>query len=140
MTRTISGGPPGPAWFTFLRAAGVAATCAGGVGSVVFTVFAGRHTAARILLPLFGAWVISPFVVLVLAHVLSRRWSVSTRAVLSCVMLVVAAASLAIYGAAAVGAARIRTPIFVVVPPLSWLFIAVVTPVTARLAGHGAAS
>jgi hypothetical protein len=41
---------------------------------------AGRRNDSRVLLVLFALWVLSPFMVVVLANVVSKRWSVQTRA------------------------------------------------------------
>jgi len=98
---------------------------------------AGRHNSSRILLVLFALWVLSPFVVLVLANMVSKRWSVLTRATLYSVMLVLTLGSLAIYGDVALGPPRAQTAfVFVVVPPASWLLIAIVLPTAALLSGR----
>jgi hypothetical protein len=69
----------------------------------------------------------SAFVTLVLAHVVSKRWSVLTRATLYSVMLILTLGSLAIYGDVALGPPGAKTAfVFVVVPPASWLLIAIV--------------
>jgi hypothetical protein len=80
---------------------------------------------------LFAIWVLSPFVVLIVACVVSKHWSAPTRATLYGVMLVVTLVSLAVYGAVALGAARPKAPAFVLVPPASWLLIAFALPAAA---------
>jgi hypothetical protein len=75
---------------------------------------------------LFALWVLSPFVALVLASVVSKRWSMVTRATLHTLMLILAICSLAIYGVVALGPPRAQTAfVFVVVPPASWLLMAI---------------
>jgi hypothetical protein len=119
------------------------ATAAGAIASVGLTLYVGRHNPSRILLSLFVIWVLSPFVALVCASAVSKRWPVPTRATLYGVMLVLTLGSLAIYGGVAFGPAR-ATPAFafLVVPLVSWLLIAVALPVAAfisrRLPRHGA--
>jgi hypothetical protein len=121
-----------------LRAAALMAVPAGAVGSVGLTLWAGRHNSSRILLVLFALWVLSPFMALVLANAVSKRWSVLTRATLHSVMLLLALGSLAIYGDVALGPPRAKTAFFfVVVPPASWLIIAIVVPIAALLSGRG---
>jgi len=120
-----------------LRGAALVAVLAGAGGSVGLMLRAGRHNSSRILLVLFALWVLSPFVVLVLANMVSKRWSVLTRATLYSVMLVLTLGSLAIYGDVALGPPRAQTAfVFVVVPPASWLLIAIVLPTAALLSGR----
>jgi ABC-type Mn2+/Zn2+ transport system permease subunit len=113
-----------------LRAAALLAVVAGAVGAVGLTLYAGRHNSSLILKALFVLWVLSPFAALVGTDVISKRWPFSARAALYVVMLVIAIGTLAIYGAVALGPPRAKTaPVFVVVPPASWLLIAVVVPI-----------
>jgi hypothetical protein len=87
-----------------------------------------------LLLVLFALWVLSPFVALVLANVVSRGWAILTRAALYCVMLVVTLASLAIYADIALGPPRAKTAsVFVVVPPASWLLITTALSIAALI-------
>ena len=117
-----------------LRLTALIALLVGAVGSVGLTLHAGRHNASWILLILFATWVLSPFMGLVLANVVSESWSVVTRAALHGLMLVVAVGSLAIYADVALGPPRAKTAaVFVVVPPASWLLIAITLPVAALL-------
>ena len=107
-----------------LRTAAVIALGAGAAGSAGFTLYAGRRVGApRFLMGLFAMWVVSPFVVLAVGYVVSKRWSVLTRATLYGVTAVVTVASLAIYGAVAFGSLRPKTAVFVIVAPASWLLI-----------------
>jgi hypothetical protein len=109
-----------------LRAAALIAVSAGAVGSVALTLHAGRRNPSRLLMVLFALWVLSPFVALVLASVVSKRWSMVTRATLHTLMLILAICSLAIYGVVALGPPRAQTAfVFVVVPPASWLLMAI---------------
>ena len=111
--------------FVLLRTAAVIALWAGAAGSVGLMLYAGHRVGApRLLLGLFAMWVVSPFVMLAVGYMVSRRWSVLTRATLYGVTPVVAVASLVIYGAAAFGAHRPKTAVFVIVAPASWLLVA----------------
>src|SRR5579864_1086955 len=117
-----------------LRTVAMIAAAAGAVGSVALTLYVGRHNPSRILLSLFVIGVLSPFVALVCASAVSKRWPVLTRTTLYSLMLVLTLGSLAIYGDVAFGPAR-ATPAFafLVVPLVSWLLIAVALPVSAFL-------
>lgn len=94
---------------------------------------AGRNTP-RLLLALFVIWVVSPFVALAWANMISQRWSVLTRATLYGVTLVLTLGSLAIYGELVKRpAGSANAFVFVVVPPASWLLMAIVVPLAALL-------
>jgi hypothetical protein len=117
-----------------LRLTALIALLVGAAGSVGLTLHAGRHNASRILLIIFAIWVLSPFMGLVLANVVSKSWSVVTRAALHGLMLIIALGSLAIYADVALGPPRAKTAaVFVVVPPASWLLIAITLPGAALL-------
>ena len=131
MTSKVSGS------LGLLRAAALIAVLVGAVGSVGLMLYVGRRNDSRILLVLFVLWVLSPFMVLVLANVVSKRWSVLTRATLYSAMLVLTLGSLAIYGDVALGPPRPKPAfVFLVVPLASWLLIAIVLPIAAILSGR----
>jgi len=120
-----------------LHAAALIAVLAGAVGSVGLMLRAGYRNPSRLLLVLFAFWVLSPFLVLVLANMASKRWSIPTRAALYTVMLVLTAGSLAIYGDVALGPPRAKAAFeFVVVPLASWLLIAIVVSIAALISGR----
>ena len=102
------------------------ALLAGAIGSVGFVFYYGQRNPSRLLIVLFAIWVISPFVALLAADVVSTRWPARTRATLYVVMLVIAGGSLATYADAALGPPRGQGAfVFVIGPPLSWLLSAV---------------
>jgi len=119
-----------------LRAAALIAVLAGAAGSLGFLLNAGRRTP-RFLLVIFVFWVLSPFMVLVLANVVSNRWSVLNRATLYVVILVITFGSLAIYCALAFGLLRAKTGfVFLVVPAASWLLMVIVVAIVAVISGR----
>jgi hypothetical protein len=113
-----------------LRAAARVAVVVGAIGSVGLMLRAGRSTP-RLLLVLFVFWVVSPFVALAWANMVSARWSVMTRTTLYCVTLVITVGTLVIYGFDMRPAESARAFSFVAVPPGSWLLLVVVVPVAA---------
>ena len=117
---------PETGFLSVLRAAALSGLLVGAVGSGALVLHAGqRKHSPRMLMVLFAIWVLSPFVALVVANIVSKGWSVITRATLHSVMLVLALGSLAMYGDVALGPLGAKTvPVFVIVPPASWLFIA----------------
>ena len=137
ITAKASRGRPDGGFLGLLRAVALIAVVAGAVGSVGLMLWVGHRNPSRLLLVLFALWVLSPFIALVLANMVSKRWSVLTRAALYTVMLVLAVGSLAIYGDVALGPPRTKTAfVFVVVPPASWLLIAIVVPIAALIWGR----
>ena len=132
-----SQGKTNSGFLTFLQAAALIALIAGAVGSLVFMFHAGEHTP-RLLLVLFTIWVLSPFVVLLWAIIMSKRWSALTRTILYCVTFIVPLSSLAIYSewidVRPAGSANAF--LFVVVPPVSLIFIAILVPAAALISGR----
>jgi hypothetical protein len=132
MTSKVNPGRTEDGFLGLLHGAALIAVLAGAVGSVGLMHHAGRNNPSRLLLVLFALWVLSPFLALALANMVSKRWSVLTRATLYTVMLVLAVSSLVIYGVVALGPPRQKTAfVFVVVPPASWLLIGIVLPIAA---------
>jgi hypothetical protein len=141
-TSKASRGRPERGFLGLLRAVALIAVIAGAGGSVVLMLHAGQRTP-RLLLVLFIIWVLSPFIALLWANMVSKRWSVVTQVTLYCVTLILTLGSLAIYDELVV----IRPPgsanafLFVVVPPASWVFMAGVVPmatlISRRLSRRG---
>ena len=120
-----------------LRTTALIAVLVGATGTVVLFFRASEHTPP-LLVVLFMIWLLSPFVILGWANVISKRWSVLTQAALYCVTLVIALASLAIYGNVIVitrhGAPKAAP--FVVVAPASFLLTAIVVSIAARVSSR----
>lgn len=113
-------------FLSLLRRAALISLVVGAAGSIGFFFRAGQR-APRLLLVIMAFWVFSPFVALLWADVVSKRWPVLTRAALYGVMLVAALGSLAIYGADALWPRKSQAAfVYVVVPPASWLLSAIV--------------
>ena len=107
-TSKASQGPSGSGFLGLLRAAALIAVLAGAAGSIGLMLHAGRRNDSRLLLLGFALWVLSPFVALVLANIVSKRWSVHARAMLYILMVVLTLGSLAIYGVVALGPPRAK--------------------------------
>ena len=97
-TSKASRGRPDGGFLGLLRAVALIAVVAGALGSVGLMLWVGHRNPSRVLLVLFAIWDLSPFVALLLADMVSKRWSVITRATLHIVMLVLAPISLVLYG------------------------------------------
>ncbi len=75
-TSKASQGMPNAVFLGPLRIIAVIAVVVGAAGSAGLMLYVGRANNSRILLSLFAIWVLSPFVALILANVLSTRWPV----------------------------------------------------------------
>ena len=129
MTSKVSPGRSG-------RTAALIAALAGAAGSLGFMLHAGRNQNSKILIILFTIWVLSPFVTLIVANGLSKRWPVRARVTLYSMTLVLSVGSLAIYGYNAWRPPKAQAAfVFVVIPLASWLLIAIVAT-TAFLFGR----
>ena len=125
------GGFPG-----LLRRAAVVAVVTGSAGSIALMLIVGHRNPSRTLLVLFGIWVLSPFVALALANVVSKRWPVVTRATLHSVMLIITVASLAIYAIVASTSPAKPAFAFLIVPLVSWVLVTTVIPIVALISGR----
>jgi hypothetical protein len=114
-----------------LGAAGRAFTVAAAFASVALTLWVGRGGSSLVLMVLFVGWVLLPSVGLLLADRMSVRWSPVTRTTLYIVMLVVAVASVAAYGAVAVRPRAQPAFVFLVVPLCSWMLMVIAIGVAA---------
>ena len=104
-----------------LGAAGRAFTVAGAFASVALTLWVGRGGSSIVLMVLFVGWVLLPFAGFLFADRMAVRWSPVTRKTLYIVMIVVAVASVAAYGAVAVRPRAQPAFMFLVVPLCSWM-------------------
>lgn len=105
----------------------------GAAGSLAFFAVAASHThPPPFLLALFVAWVVSPFAALGATHAASKRLSPKAQTALMALTIVLAIASSALYGVAALAMAR-PTPVFTATPPISWALLIVTIPTAAIL-------
>ena len=109
------------------RTAAAIAVVAGAVGSVALMLYAGHRNPSSVLMAMFVAWVLAPFMALGWANMISRRWSVPARAALYTGSLLLTAASLTIYGMVALGPPRARPAFFFLVVPLASLLLIATT-------------
>jgi hypothetical protein len=115
-----------------VRVVALIAAVAGGIGSVGVVLVVGQRNPSWLLLALFVIWVLSPFAVLVLANVVSTRWSAFNRAMLYGGTLALTLGSLAIYGDVVLRPPKSATAFrFLVVPLGSWLLMALLAPAAA---------
>jgi hypothetical protein len=101
----------------------------GALASLYFTLHAGHNNKSVLLVALFVVWVLSPFVALIAAHPIYRLRPPVIRGTLYCLMLVVTLGSLVGYSGALTPAGAKPAGVFLVVPLLSWLLMAIVIPI-----------
>lgn len=96
----------------------------GAVSSLALMLRAGHRQRSTILVLLFAAWVVSPFLGLVYAHLSSKEWLRSARVVLYGLTVLVVFACPAIYAGVAFGRTTLKMGfVFLVVPFVCWLLI-----------------
>ena len=135
ITVKASRGRPDDGFLGVLHAVARTAVVAGALGSVGLMLWVGHRNPSRVLLALFVIWDLSPFMALVLADIVSKRWSVLTRATLYGVMLVLTLGSLAFYGDVVWRPRPQPAFLFLVVPLGSWLLM-IVVPIAALISGR----
>jgi len=108
-----------------LRSMALLALLLGAAGVMTLMLRAGGRSRPLLLVPLFAAWDLSPFVLLWIADRFAAGWTKATRTALYSLMMIVAAGSVAYYVADAIWprSAQAAFP-YVIAPPVSWLLIA----------------
>ena len=110
-----------------LRIVAVFAAGLGAVGSVLLLLYMGRRNKSIVLMILFSGWVLAPFVGTLLASAVAKSWPAVTRTTLHTVMIVLALASLMIYGLSVLRPPAAQPAfVFVLFPVVSSLFALVV--------------
>jgi len=114
------------------------AGAAGSVGLMLRAGYRNEKSIPFILLLFFTFWVLSPFVGFLHADLAPKRRSTRHPAARYGVMLLVALASLAIYGAVALGPPRPKpASVFLLVPLGSWLLFGIVAAIAGSSARRG---
>ena len=135
-TAEASRGKPDGRFPGLLHAVALTALVTGALGSIGLMFWVGHRNPSRVLLVLFTIWDLSPFMALLLADMISKRWSVITRATLHIVMLVIALSSLALYGNVVLRPRSQPAFMFLVVPLGSWVLMMIVVPIVALISGR----
>jgi hypothetical protein len=105
------------------------ALLAAAVASIVFMLHAARNQKSVLLLLLFAAWTISPFVAAACAHILAARWRPRTRSALTFATVLLFLA-VPIYADVAYVHTDVKIGfIFLVVPFASWIALGIVPAV-----------
>ncbi len=111
--------------FSLIQIISLVIVLVGVVASLVLVLYNGRNNKSVILNALFVGWVLSPFIALLLTHKVSKRWTDFARKKLYYLMLVITIFSLLGYSGVLIPAGTKTTFVFLVVPLISWVLIAV---------------
>jgi hypothetical protein len=106
-----------------MRSLALGVSTAGALGSFALTLQAGAKNGPAILTVLFLVWVLSPFIVLIISCMLSKRWSFRTRISLYFLMLMISFATLLTYGRLLSFSGVRPAFVFLVIPFISWILI-----------------
>ena len=93
-----------------------------------------RVHALSSLRGLFAVWVLAPFALMAAALSRSAGWPPAVRTTLTVVAALSAPASAVAYGIVALGPARPRAPVFVLLPPITALVAAIAVLIAAIVA------
>ena len=118
---------------SFLRTIALIVALVGAVGSLYFMFNAGRKQNSIILLALFTAWVLSPFVGLFISNKISSRWTVPARASLYWLMIILAIGSLVAYSGAFNTPHTKNAFIFLIFPLISWFLVVIVFLIVTKI-------
>jgi hypothetical protein len=110
---------------SLLRTVALVVVLAGVVGSISLVLYKGRNNESVLLIALFVAWVLSPFVALLLADKVSKRWTDFTRKTLYILMLALTILSLLSYSGVLSPMETKTAFVFLVVPLISWVLIVI---------------
>jgi hypothetical protein len=118
---------------TFLRPIALVIGVVGAVGSLYFMFSASRHQNSTILIALLTAWILSPFVGFFIAYKFSNHWTGTARSSLYWLMIILTFVSLVVYSGAFNSPGTKNAFVFLVVPLISWLLMAIVIGIVRRL-------
>lgn len=115
-----------------LRTTALTSLLVGMIGSLYFMFNAGSNQKSIVLIGLFTAWVLSPFIGLFVANRLSKHRSDKIHSLNYLTMLILSVASLTFYSGALTSSQTRPAFNFLVVPLLSWLTILAILFISKR--------
>ena len=122
-TRRVPGSPIDNPNRASLRLPGLIAAGVGVLGSTALTLLVGRNNGSLLLMSMVVIWVGLPYLAQGLVAARAPRWPVRQQQMLYMMMLILATASLLLYGWVAFGPYTARPAfMFVIVPRISWVY------------------
>jgi hypothetical protein len=122
--------------YNVLRIIALIALLAGAIGSVVLMFNAGRDQKSIILIVLFTGWVISPFIGLFIADMISKHWLTKTRLAIYLLTIFITLTSLIFYSGILNVPGTKPAFKFLIVPLVSWVLILVIVPIKRKRANE----
>jgi hypothetical protein len=116
--------------YSSLRIIALIVLVVGAVASLILMFNAGRNQKSFLLIVLFTGWVLSPFIALLVADVISKRWLLKTRVTLYFLTLFITFVSLLGYSGALNVPGTKPAFKFLIVPVISWVLILISIPIT----------
>jgi hypothetical protein len=113
----------------FLRIITSLVLLAGAGVSLWLMLYTGRNNKSVLLILLFAGWVLSPFIAMLTANIISKSWPVPTRLTLYILILLLTIGSLLGYSGVLSPQGTKPAFVFLVVPLISWLLIAIIIPI-----------
>ena len=102
---------------------------AGAISSLVLMFYAGHNQKSILLILLFTGWVLSPFIGLFIADMISKHWLPKTRLAIYLLIIFITLASLIFYSGALNVSGTKPAFKFLIVPLISWVLILVIVPI-----------
>ena len=99
---------------------------------------AGHDQKSILLIVLFTGWVLSPFIALFIADMISKRWLTKTRFNTYLLIIFITLASLLFYSGALNVPGTKPAFKFLIVPLLSWVLILIIVPIKQKRANERA--
>ena len=109
---------------------------AGAISSLVLMFNAGHNQKSILLILLFTGWVLSPFIGLFIADMISKNWLSKTRLTIHLLIVFVVLASLIFYSGALNVPGTKPAFKFLIVPLISWVLILIVVPIKRKRASE----
>jgi len=97
---------------------------------------AGRNQNSILLIVLFTGWVLSPFIGLFIADMISKRWLSKTRFNIYSLMIFLTLTSLLVYSGALNVPGTKPAFKFLIVPLISWILILIIVPIKRKRANN----
>ncbi|HEX3168368.1 MAG TPA: hypothetical protein VHQ93_19000 [Chitinophagaceae bacterium] len=122
--------------YNLLRITALIVLFAGAIGSLVLMFNSGRNQKSILLIVLFTGWVLSPFIGLFIADMISKRWLSKTRLTIHWLIILIALASLVFYSGALNVPGTKPAFKFLIVPLISWVLILLFVPIKRKRANE----
>jgi peptidoglycan/LPS O-acetylase OafA/YrhL len=115
--------------YNLLRIIALIVLFVGAIGSLVLLFNSGRDQKSIVLIVLFTGWVLSPFIGLFIADMISKRWLPKTRITIYLLIIFITLASLLFYSGALNVPGTKPAFKFLMVPLISWVLMLIFVPI-----------